>query len=74
MSCGRCLTLSKRMRVVGWNVQPVVMVDDGDNLTPVQVQPLQVPQADWQAFVDGGWQSSLETVREQVEDSDTTVR
>lgn len=56
-----------KMRLVGWQVCPVVMADDGENLTPVQVGPQVVPAAQWQAFKDGGDEQSLESVREQVE-------
>ena len=62
--------MSTRMRLVGWNVQPVVMADDGDTLTPVQVNGTQILAADWQAFKDGGDQQALEGVRAQVEAGD----
>lgn len=59
--------MSVRMRLVGWNVQPVVMADDGENLTPVQVGGQMIPAADWQAFKDGGDAQALAGVRAQVE-------
>jgi hypothetical protein len=55
------------MRLVGWNVQPVIMSDDGENLTAVNVQAVQIPAAQWQAFKDGGDIAALEQVRPQVE-------
>jgi hypothetical protein len=59
--------MARRMRLIGWNVQPVVMADDGENLAPVQVNGTQVLAADWQAFKDGGDAEALEGVRAQVE-------
>lgn len=59
--------MSTRMRLVGWNVQPVVMADDGENLTPVQIGPQTIPAADWQAFKDGGDTQALASLREQIE-------
>lgn len=59
--------MSARVRVVGWRVQPVVMVDDGENLTPVNVQPVEVPAREWQTFKDGGDEEALASIREQVE-------
>lgn len=59
--------MSNRMRVVGWQVQPIIMADDGDTLTPVQLQPVQIPLAQWQAFKDGGDMQALEQVRAQIE-------
>ena len=55
------------MRLVGWQVMPVVMADDGENLEPVQVQGAQIPAAQWQAFKDGGDKEALESVRAQIE-------
>lgn len=55
------------MRVVGWQVQPVIMSDDGENLTPVNVGPQMVTAAQWQAFKDGGDVAALAQVRAQVE-------
>lgn len=60
--------MSARMRLVGWTVQPVVMADDGENLTPVQVGPQMIPAAGWQAFKDGGDEKALEGLRAQIED------
>ena len=56
-----------RMRLVGWQVQPVVMSDDGDESTPVQVQPQIIPAAQWGAFTAGGDEQALATLRGQVE-------
>lgn len=56
-----------RLRVVAWRVQPVVMADDGENLTPVNVQPVEIPAREWQAFKDGGDEEALASIREQVE-------
>lgn len=48
-------------------MQPIVMADDGENLTPVNVSPAQIPAAQWQAFKDGGDVTALEQVRTQIE-------
>ena len=55
------------MRVVGWQVQPVIMADDGDNLTPVQIAAQMVPAAAWDAFKSGGDHDALESIRAQIE-------
>jgi hypothetical protein len=59
--------MAVRMRLVGWNVQPVVMADDGENLTPVQVSSQMIPAAAWDQFKHGGDEEALETLREHVE-------
>jgi hypothetical protein len=56
-----------RMRLVGWNVQPVLMADDGDNLTSVQVSAYTVPAAEWEAFKTGGDERALQQLRQQIE-------
>jgi hypothetical protein len=55
------------MRLVGWNVQPVVLADDGERLTPVQVQAAQVMAAEWDSFKNGGDDQALARVRDQIE-------
>lgn len=56
-----------RMRLVGWEVRPVVMLDDGDQLTPVQVGSQTIAAADWDGFKNGGDERALDRLREQVE-------
>lgn len=58
-----------RMRLVGWQVVPIVMSDDGENLTPVQVGPQMIPAAQWEAFKNGGDAECLEPLRAQIEQS-----
>lgn len=56
-----------RMRVVGWNVQPVLMADDGENLTTVPVQATMISNAQWRDFKEGGDEEALEKLRQQIE-------
>lgn len=58
--------MSKRLRLVSVLVQPQFMVDDGDSLEPLTVQPITVPASEWGnvlALVAAG----VEQLREQVE-------
>lgn len=57
----------RRARLVGWRVQPIVMADDGDTLTPVPVQPVEIPAAQWQEFKDGGDDNALVQVQAQLD-------
>jgi hypothetical protein len=59
--------MTTRMRLVGWNVQPVIMADDGEDLTPVAVQATMIAAKDWQGFKDGGDKAALEELRPKVE-------
>jgi hypothetical protein len=57
----------KKMRLVGWTVQPVVMVDDGENLEPVDVKGEFVPARKWDEFKNGGDERGLEPLRARLE-------
>lgn len=58
-----------RMRVVGWQVMPVIMADDGVNLESVPVNPMHVPAAQWKEWkASGGDRQALENLRLQVEE------
>lgn len=59
--------MSNRIRLVGWNVQPVIMSDDGENLTPLSINMQHIPANLWQQFKDGGDQKALDDIRAQVE-------
>lgn len=56
-----------KMRLVGWEVRPVVMSDDGENLIPVPIGPEMVPATAWQQFKDGGDEQALTSLRERIE-------
>lgn len=43
------------------------MLDDGENLTPLDIQPVTIPHGRWDEFVGGGWQEAVEQLRAQVE-------
>lgn len=58
-----------RMRLIGWNVQPLVFADDGEDLTPVEVSPRLIPAANWQAFKNGDDENALDQVRAHIEGS-----
>lgn len=59
--------MSARMRLVGWEVRPIVMADDGENLAPINVNPQMIPAAAWQTFKDGGDSDALDKLRAQIE-------
>ena len=59
-----------KLRIVGYQVQPVLFADDGENLEPVPVQPITVKAADMDGF---NWEEALEPVRAQVENETLTT-
>jgi hypothetical protein len=54
------------VRIVSWRVQPIVMSDDGDNLTPINVQAIDIPAKDWDEFKAGGDEAALDSIRQQL--------
>lgn len=59
--------MSARLRLVGWEIRPVLMIDDGEHLTPLPVQAQHIALKDWQSFKDGGDDAALAHIRAQVE-------
>jgi hypothetical protein len=55
------------MRLIGWNVQPIVMADGGEFLTPVETSVVHIPAGRWPWFKGGADERALEGVRRQVE-------
>lgn len=39
--------MTARLRVVSYTVQPQVMLDDGEHLSPVQLNPVVIPAVEW---------------------------
>lgn len=62
-------TPKKRLRVLGWEVKPLVMVDDGDELQGLNVQAATISVKEWQAFKDGKDDDALEEIRKQIEEA-----
>lgn len=54
------------VRLVGWVVKPVLMLDDGDDLTPMNCTEQMIPRAQWQAFKDGGDEAAVGQIRAQA--------
>jgi hypothetical protein len=57
----------KKMRLIGWSVQPVIMVDDGENLEPVDIKGEFVPARKWNEFKNGGDERGLASLRARLE-------
>lgn len=64
--------MTARLRIVAYLVQPQLMADDGDSLTPLPVQPLAIPAVDWPNVVELV-AAGIEQLRSQVEGSLTIV-
>lgn len=59
--------MTKRVRLVQVQIQAVLVIDDGENLTPVAgVQPMTVDAARWQEFKDKGFDEALAALGAQL--------
>lgn len=47
------------IRAVQFIVTPVLVDDDGETLTPLQVQPITVPASEWPSFSGETWPQLL---------------
>lgn len=56
----------KRIRVIQYVVQPTIVVDDGDTLEPLQIQPITVSAREWAQFVEHGLGDALARLQMQV--------
>jgi len=59
--------VTARLRPVAFLVQPQFMLDDGDTLTPLQVQPVTISAADWPNVV-ALVAVAVEELRQQIEE------
>lgn len=60
--------MNKRLRLLKVIVQPVFVVDDGENLTELSAQPMSVSSTEWPVFATTGFAEAVEQLRQQVED------
>lgn len=66
--------MSTRVRVVQYVVQPILVADDGENLTPLEVKPMTVPAAAWAAFVESGLGDALAKLEADLNADEPTDR
>lgn len=63
--------MSVKVRLVAWEVRPVIVADDGEHLTEVPIpEPARIAAREWSAFKDGGDEQAIDRLREQVEAAD----
>lgn len=55
-----------RLRVVAYVIQPQLMADDGENLTPVTVNPVTIAAVDWPTVIER-MAAGIEQLRQQIE-------
>lgn len=56
-----------KARIISIVIQPQIVIDDGDNLTPQQVQPMTVLWRDWPQFAAHGLQDALAQLQAQLD-------
>lgn len=62
-----------KARIIAVQVIPQIVIDDGDNLTPQQVQPMTVLWRDWPQFATHGLQDALAQLQQQIDAQNTTA-
>lgn len=56
-----------RVRVIAVHVTVQAVADDGDHLTPLDVQSLVIPFAQWEAFSQGGVERAVAALQQQLD-------
>lgn len=65
--------MSKRLRIVQYLVQPVALVDDGDTLDPLPIEPIPVPAGRWAEFVETGLAEALADLQARIDQTPEPV-
>lgn len=58
--------MPKVVRPVKFIVQPVFVIDDGEHLEELPVEPIAVSARDWPAWAGGGWRQALEALQDKL--------
>jgi hypothetical protein len=58
----------KRARIIQFIIQPVVVADDGENLTPIDVKPVAVAAASLAQFAVNGAADLLAQIQKQLDE------
>lgn len=58
--------MRSRLRVVSFTVQVNAVADDGEHLTPVPIEPVQIPAAEWDQWVARGLPVALRVAEAQL--------
>jgi len=56
-----------KVRIISVIVTPQIVIDDGDNLIPQQVQPMTVLWRDWAQFAERGLQDALTQLQAKID-------
>lgn len=56
----------KRVRVVQVRVVPVLVVDDGETLAPLEVEPVTVSAEDWPTYSTKAWPEAVAKLESQL--------
>lgn len=63
----------KRIRALHFQVQPVLVVDDGEHLAQLAIDPIVISGADWPSYARDVWPNALAELEEQVNAADATT-
>lgn len=64
--------MTQRLRLVRIHIRPEVVIDDGETLTPLDVEPKTLSPSEWAKFRADGWETALEALAAEVIKLDKT--
>jgi hypothetical protein len=50
--------MTAKLRLISVTLQPEFVLDDGDNLTPIQTEPVKVVAAEWTDYPQKGFEEA----------------
>jgi hypothetical protein len=62
--------IMKKVRIIQFIVQPIAVIDDGENLIPVEVKPIPVLAASWKKFAENGADDLLGQLQAQIDEKE----
>jgi hypothetical protein len=60
--------MSRKLRLLKVIVQPVFVLDDGDNLTEVSADPVVVSPEEWPTYPTSGFAQAVGALQAQIDD------
>lgn len=58
--------MTQRLRLVRIHIRPEVVIDDGETLTPLDVEPITLSPSEWAKFREDGWEAALQALAAEV--------
>jgi hypothetical protein len=59
--------MERKIRFIQFAVQPVAVIDDGENLNPIEIKPIVIRASEWARFAASGPSELLAELQHQLD-------